>query len=118
MRGFDNEFAARLREEAEFVTEGAFPGQLYRIDWFPGAVYEAGSEQVVHGEIYEIAQPETLLAALDEYEGMTEDESISLYLRREVPVTTASGRVLSCLTYLYNQSTADLLRIRSGRFRI
>lgn len=118
MRGFDNPFATRLRAETEFVTEGTFPGQLYRVVWFPGAIYEAGSEQVVHGEIYEMAHPNALLIALDRYEEITEDASTSLYLRREVPVTTADGRVLSCQTYLYNRPTIVLSRIKSGRFAV
>lgn len=85
IRGFDNPFATRLRADATFVAEGTFPGQLYRVDWFPAAVYEVGRKSLVHGEIHEMAQPATLLAALDQYEEITEDESTSLYLRRAQP---------------------------------
>ncbi len=116
MRGFDNLFAIRLRAEASFVAEGTFAGRLYRVVWYPAAIHEADGGQEVHGEIYKMTNPTTLLAALDQYEEITEEEKTSLYLRREVPVTTTNGRVLSCQVYLYNRPTVDLSLIEGGKF--
>ncbi|GAB2800059.1 gamma-glutamylcyclotransferase [Rhabdobacter roseus] len=116
MRGHANPFAQRLRQYATFVGLGTFPGVLYRIEWYPGAVYQPGAPGRVQGEIFELHEPARLLPELDAYEDVQEDPARSLYLRREVPVQVPDGRVLRCWTYLYNQPTDALLRIESGLF--
>ena len=40
MREFENPFATQLRARATFIAEGFFQGKLYRVSWYPGAVYD------------------------------------------------------------------------------
>lgn len=115
-RGFDNPFAARLRAHAVFTGEGFFSGKLYRISWYPGAVYEPESSAKVHGEIYQLPDFQKLIQELDAYEDVKEIESESLYVRRQIPVHLEDGKLLICWTYLYNQPLTDSLLLTSGRF--
>lgn len=116
MRDFDNPFAARLRAQATFIAEGFFLGKLYRVSWYPGAVYEPESISKVYGEIYQLADFHTLIHELDDYEDVKEQESESLYVRRQVPVRAESGAVLVCWTYLYNQPLAGATLLTNGKF--
>ncbi|CAG5071610.1 hypothetical protein DYBT9623_03605 [Dyadobacter sp. CECT 9623] len=114
-KGFDNPFAEKLAAVSNYVGEGYFHGKLYKIDWYPGAVYEPQSAEKVYGEIFEILDP-GILQELDEYEDVLEDQAASLYIRREIPIFTENELPVSCWTYLYNQPVHDLQLIQSGIF--
>ena len=118
MRPFENPFARQLRSSSSFHSEGSFPGLLYRVSWYPGAVYRRELKTMVYGEIYKLNDPATLLPALDEYEDVLENESESLYLRRVIPVVLPDQSVLHCWVYLYNQAVDELELIEGGYFRM
>ncbi|NIJ55549.1 gamma-glutamylcyclotransferase family protein [Dyadobacter arcticus] len=115
MQGFYNPFAEKLRLSSSYEGEGYFPGCLYRITWYPGAVYDERAESKVFGEIYKLNSFEILLE-LDEYEDVLEDEKNSLYVRKIIPVTAPNGLQILCWAYLYNQSVNELSIIPDGRF--
>ena len=117
MKGFDNPFAEKLNKQSVFVGNGSFPGLLYQVDWYPGAVYSEEGGFRVFGEIYKIENAPELIKELDEYEDVFEDESVSLYVRRIVSIKMENDGVLDCWVYLYNQPVADLKQIESGLFR-
>lgn len=116
MRSYDNQYAVALRAGTEWVGEGSFPGKLYRVDWYPGAVYFPDVKSKVWGEVCRIFDFEKLIPELDDYEDVLDDESASLYLRRQVPVQLVDGQLLDCWTYLYNQPTGNLPIIEGGKF--
>ena len=117
MQGFDNPFATQLHENSIYEGKGHFPGMLYLISWYPGAIYDANAGSNVHGDIFRLSSPETLIPQLDEYEDVFEDEKSSLYLRKSIAVTTESSMSINCWVYLYNQSVAGLEHISDGRFK-
>jgi gamma-glutamylcyclotransferase (GGCT)/AIG2-like uncharacterized protein YtfP len=117
MRGFENAFADQLEKSSTFHGKGSFPGLLYKIDWYPGAVYDPHAQENVYGEIYRLSDAASLLPVLDEYEDVFEDANSSLYLRKLIPVVLAGQSILYCWTYLYNQPTAGMQRIAGGDFR-
>ena len=117
MHGFSNPFAQRLHTLSTFSGKGSFPGTLYKIDWYPGAVYEAENQHRIYGEVYKITAPEILFPELDEYEDVFEDAEKSLYLRKIIPVLMSDGLALNCYTYIYNQDVSNLEIIKSGNFR-
>jgi gamma-glutamylcyclotransferase (GGCT)/AIG2-like uncharacterized protein YtfP len=117
MQGFDNPFTERLSMQSRFAGYGYFSGMLYQISWYPGAVYDEKSTSRVYGEIYQLSNESALWKELDEYEDVLEDENASLYLRRTVPVILTDLSVISCWTYLYNQSLEGLSFIPDGDFR-
>ncbi|WP_149241544.1 gamma-glutamylcyclotransferase family protein [Dyadobacter sp. 32] len=115
MQRFGNPFASKLRKASVFHGNGYFPGLLYRVSWYPGAIYMAGTDQRVYGEIYRVTDS-GLWKDLDAYEDVLENESESLYLRKIVMVTMEDGTSLDCWTYLYNQSVTGLEKMEGGRF--
>lgn len=117
MQGFDNPYSHKLRLSSKYIGKGYFNGKLYRVEWYPGALYHAGDTSRVHGEIYQLTSPE-ILAELDEYEDVSKDETASLYVRKVIPVRNSQQMVVPCWAYLYNQPVKDLPLIVDGRFKI
>lgn len=114
-RGFDNPFAKILEENARYVGNGSFPGRLFRISWYPAAIYEKDSTKRVQGEVYELVQQhEFVLKELDQYEDITPENSE--YVRTLIEVTTEDGNLINCLVYLYNQPINGLIELESGLF--
>jgi gamma-glutamylcyclotransferase (GGCT)/AIG2-like uncharacterized protein YtfP len=64
---FNNRYARLLRSQAEMVRKASVLGSIYRVRHYPAYRPEPAGE--VHGEIYQLADPETTLKILDEYEG-------------------------------------------------
>lgn len=117
MRGFDNPFAERLHNNSVFEGTGHFPGKLYLISWYPGAIFDANALSNVYGEIYRLSPQEALLMELDDYEDVFEDENSSLYLRKTVAITKENGGTVDCWVYLYNQPVSGLPLIEEGCFK-
>jgi len=123
MQGFDNPYARKLRLSSSYIGKGYFNGKLFRVEWYPGALYEPDAPTRVQGEIYQLNSLE-VLKELDEYEDVWEDEAASLYVRKVVPIRCgqegAKGSqevVMDCWVYLYNQSISDLPLIEDGYFK-
>lgn len=116
MQGFDNPYARKLRLSSNYIGEGYFNGKLFRVEWYPGALYEPHAPTLVHGEIYQLNSLD-VLKELDEYEDVLEDEAASLYVRKVVPVRHSQEVVIDCWAYLYNQPVSDLPLIEDGYFK-
>ncbi|MEA3016206.1 MAG: hypothetical protein QOI38_928 [Sphingomonadales bacterium] len=100
-----------LSRALEFLGESAFPGVLYDLGDYPGAVPGDG---LVFGELYRITDT-TILAALDKYEEFDPNRiERSLFLRRAVPIP---GRG-EAWVYFYNGApSGGDRRIASGDWR-
>ena len=85
-RGASNHFRMA---GADFVAAGTVGGRIYRIDWYPGLVLDAGGGRI-HGEVFAVR--EELLAALDVFEGAsTEEVEGCEYRRVRTEVQTGGG---------------------------
>lgn len=116
MQGFNNPYARKLRLSSNYIGKGHFNGKLFRVEWYPGALYEPDVPTLVHGEIYHLNSLE-ILEELDEYEDVLQDEAASLYIRKVVPVRNTREAVVPCWVYLYNKPVADLPLIEGGLFQ-
>jgi gamma-glutamylcyclotransferase (GGCT)/AIG2-like uncharacterized protein YtfP len=116
MQAFDNPYARKLRLSSKYIGKGYFNGKLFRVEWYPGALYEPDAPTLVHGEIYQLNSPE-ILEELDEYEDVMKDEAASLYVRKVVPVRNNQGVSIPCWVYLYNRPVSDLPLIGDGYFK-
>jgi gamma-glutamylcyclotransferase (GGCT)/AIG2-like uncharacterized protein YtfP len=88
---------------------------LFDLGIYPAAV--PASEGDVHGEVYQMADAATVLAALDDIEGYSEeDPDHSLYVRKTVPVLLESGRAEDVWVYFYNAPLGGAQRISSGDY--
>lgn len=117
MHGFEHPMAAKLSSEADYLGKAWCAGRLYRVAHYPGLLHATSPEDVVHGDLFRMRDAATLLAVLDDYEGIGPNEpQPTLYLRELLPVTMADDSVTSAWTYVYNRPVEDAARILSGRF--
>jgi gamma-glutamylcyclotransferase (GGCT)/AIG2-like uncharacterized protein YtfP len=99
-----------LSAALEFVAEATFPGTLYDLGDYPGAVAGDG---LVAGELHRIRDP-AILAALDEYEEFDPaNPATSLFVRQRILIP----EVGEAWIYLYNGSREHHPRIASGKWR-
>jgi len=78
-------------ERARFVGAARVRGRLYRIDWYPGLVFDSEGDWI-SGELY--AVDAVLLAELDEFEGLAVGEASGCEYRRvQVMADSGSGAV-------------------------
>jgi len=112
--------AAYLRQHSQLIGVGRFPGLLYNLGAYPGAVYDSQTDQFVYGEVYQLNEPAQLLAELDQYEGVSAGAVESPaepdeYVRERIPVQTEQGTFV-CWTYLYNLPINQLPLLPMGRY--
>ncbi|GAB4015695.1 gamma-glutamylcyclotransferase family protein [Spirosoma koreense] len=114
---FENAFAQYLHRHSQYVGEGRFSGQLYDLGNYPGAIYQPEAYTSVVGTIYAIHQHKwSLLAYLDEYEGIgPQFPQPTEYLRFILPIDW-NGQEVSCWTYLYNLEITGRCLIESGDY--
>jgi gamma-glutamylcyclotransferase (GGCT)/AIG2-like uncharacterized protein YtfP len=115
MSGFRREGRTRVDLALEAVGYGFIQAVLFDIGIYPAAIPALDSR--VHGEVHRMLTPETVLQALDEFEGYSRDKpDDSLYVRSETPVSFPDGRVERAWVYFYNAPLGGAQRIESGDY--
>ena len=97
--GSNHPMAALLASHAQFIAEGKASGRLLDLGSYPGMVEAESPDDWVHGDVFELHDPESTLAALDHYEGC--DRANPLYTRRQTQVTISTGEKLNAWYYHY-----------------
>ena len=116
MRASRSPYAQLLRALAQFVGEGWTPGRLYHLGRFPGAVFGDYCTNRVHGELF-LLRGNTLLAALDAYEGCGgQATKPDLFCRDVVEVRLARGGKFPAWVYPFAGAVRGRPLIASGRF--
>jgi gamma-glutamylcyclotransferase (GGCT)/AIG2-like uncharacterized protein YtfP len=99
-----------LDRALEYVRDVEFPGDLYDLGDYPGAV--AGQDRV-QAELYRLLDAD-ILGALDRYEEFDPARPTdSLYLRKAIAVPGIGD----AWVYLYNRGVAGARRIAGGDWR-
>lgn len=115
MAGFDRRRRAGIESKMSYLGRGHISGALFDLGIYPAAV--PSSDGRVWGEIYEFHDPESVLTALDDIEGYTQDDpDRSLYTRRRARVTTEDGKNVEAWVYFYNAPLGAAPRIPSGDY--
>jgi len=115
MTGFDRRRQAGIDGKLTYVGRGAIRAALFDLGIYPAAV--PAPESLVWGEVYEMSEPETVLAALDEIEGYrVHDPDRSLYLRQQTEVRLPDGELALACVYFYNAPLGKAARIASGDY--
>lgn len=115
MAGFDRRRRAGIDDKLKYIGRGAIQGAMYDLGLYPALV--AASEGRVWGEVYEMADSPTVLAALDEIEGYRHDDpDRSLYMRAQTDVTLPDGGHAKAWVYFYNAPLGKAPRIPSGDY--
>jgi gamma-glutamylcyclotransferase (GGCT)/AIG2-like uncharacterized protein YtfP len=102
------------------IGEGHLHGTLYHLGNYPGLVLTPVTG-TVHGIVFQLPpDPQLapkLLAKLDLYEGFYPNSPAdSLFVRVLHPVTLATGELLDCWVYLFNQPPGPAPILQSGRY--
>ena len=115
MAGFDRRRRAGIDDKLTYVGRGAIRAALFDVGLYPAAV--PAPEALVWGEVYVMAEPDRVLAALDEIEGYrVDDPDRSLYLRQETEVRLPDGSFATASAYFYNAPLGRAPRIQSGDY--
>jgi gamma-glutamylcyclotransferase (GGCT)/AIG2-like uncharacterized protein YtfP len=116
-RNAGHEMFQWLARGSEFVGEATFQGKLYIIRDYPGVVPSHVASDVVHGEMYRLRDPDSLLARLDRYEGCGPSSPEPAQYNRETREVRLLGReTIAAWIYLYARTVEDLELVRSGDF--
>jgi gamma-glutamylcyclotransferase (GGCT)/AIG2-like uncharacterized protein YtfP len=115
MAGFDRRRRAGIDSKLTYRGRGSIRAALFDLGIYPAAV--PAPEGVVWGEIYEMAEPDAVLAALDDIEGYRiDDPDKSLYARDQAEVTLPDGSIEKAWVYFYNAPLGRAPRIASGDY--
>lgn len=100
--GLAPEPMAALVGRLQAVGEGCVRGRLYDLGEYPGAVLEESGAEI-RGTVYRLPEGDSLLPALDAYEGFEPDcFEGSLFIRIKHDVYLADNGSLRCWMYVYN----------------
>jgi gamma-glutamylcyclotransferase (GGCT)/AIG2-like uncharacterized protein YtfP len=115
MAGFDRRRRAGIDSKLTYRGRGSIRAALFDLGIYPAAV--PAPEGVVWGEIYEMAEPDAVLAALDDIEGYRiDDPDKSLYARDQAEVRLPDGSLERAWVYFYNAPLGRAPRIASGDY--
>jgi gamma-glutamylcyclotransferase (GGCT)/AIG2-like uncharacterized protein YtfP len=115
MAGFDRRRRAGIDAKLAYRGRGSIRAALFDLGIYPAAV--PAPEGLVWGEMYEMADTDTVLSALDDIEGYrADDPDLSLYSRARADVMMPDGRVEQAWVYFYNAPLGRALRIPSGDY--
>jgi gamma-glutamylcyclotransferase (GGCT)/AIG2-like uncharacterized protein YtfP len=113
--GFNRTTRAGIDAFLKFSGRAWINAKLFDLGIYPAAVPATDSR--VWGEVFEITDPPTVLAALDRIEGTRPSTpERSLYDRVRVPATLDDGRVEDVWVYFYNAPLGRAPRIASGDY--
>jgi gamma-glutamylcyclotransferase (GGCT)/AIG2-like uncharacterized protein YtfP len=117
MKGFDNPTAQYLHSTQEFLGEASFPGLLFKVSFYPGAVFLPVASSMVHGHLFKIVDnQEELFQQLDDYEGIGSHYPKPHDFKREVIPVYFNGQEVEALSYLFNTSYDHYPVISTGKF--
>lgn len=115
MAGFDRRRRAGIDAKLTYRGRGSIRASLFDLGIYPAAV--PAPEGLVWGEVYEIADLDAVLAALDDIEGYRPDDpDKSLYARAEADVTMPDGTIERAWVYFYNAPLGRAPHIASGDY--
>jgi gamma-glutamylcyclotransferase (GGCT)/AIG2-like uncharacterized protein YtfP len=115
MAGFDRRRRAGIDDKLKYMGRGAIQGALFDLGLYPALV--AASDGRVWGEVYDMTDAPTVLAALDDIEGYRHDDpDRSLYMRAQTDVTLPDGTHANAWVYFYNAPLGQAQRIPSGDY--
>jgi gamma-glutamylcyclotransferase (GGCT)/AIG2-like uncharacterized protein YtfP len=115
MAGFDRRRRAGIDTKLTYRGRGSIRASLFDLGIYPAAV--PAPEGHVWGELYEMAEPDAVLVALDDIEGYRPDDpDKSLYSRSVADVTMPDGSSEQAWVYFYNAPLGRAPRIPSGDY--
>ena len=116
-RKWGHPLSRMLRKKGQFLGEATFPGRLYDLGNYPGAVRSPVPTDRVKGDLFLLPNSAESFRVLDEYEGADVSvDSRVLFRRERCSACLGPGRMVESWVYLYCRSIDGLRRIPSGDF--
>jgi gamma-glutamylcyclotransferase (GGCT)/AIG2-like uncharacterized protein YtfP len=116
-RSVANPMGAMMRRHAHYIAEAIIAGRMYDLGPYPGLVLE-DSGTAVYGELYEITQPNALLALLDAYEGCADDDPQPHdFVRVLATVRDTDGVDYRAWVYVYQGHVEPSAVLQSGYYQ-
>ena len=116
MRNAHHPQAQHFHQAASFLGPARWQGRLYLVSYYPGAVSSELTEDIVHGELWTLTNPQTL-ALLDRYEECTSLDPLPHEYTRSIETVWLGEQALKAWVYIYKRDTNGLKQITSGHFR-
>jgi gamma-glutamylcyclotransferase (GGCT)/AIG2-like uncharacterized protein YtfP len=115
MTGFDRRRRAGIEGKLRNRRRGTINAVLFDLGIYPAAI--PAPDGKVLGEVYDVDEVESVLAALDEIEGYSvEHPDRSLYTRQRTTVALEDGTTTEAWVYFYNAPLGRAPRIHSGDY--
>lgn len=115
MAGFDRRRRAGVDGQLTYVGRGSISATLFDLGLYPAAV--PSPDRRVWGEVYQMAEPDAVLGALDDIEGYrSDDPDRSLYARNEADIAFPDGASRRAWVYFYNAPLGGAPCIPSGDY--
>lgn len=112
----ENIMSEYLSQKSSFHGKGFIYGQIYKVDYYPGATYDPSSSHQVFGDIVQLKNPQQVFEVLDHYEGYNANSpETSLFIREIIPVQI-QDKVIHAWVYLFNRPTEEYPVIESGNY--
>lgn len=116
MRNAHHPQAQHFHQAARFLGPARWQGRLYLVSYYPGAVPSELTEDIVHGELWTLTNPQTL-ALLDQYEECSPRDPLPHEYTRSIETVWLGEQALKAWVYIYKRDTNGLKQITSGHFR-
>ena len=100
--------------ESEFISEGYYPGRIYRVDIYPGVVFDPDNPTRVKGEVHLLSTPDKTLQELDRYENAKPLVALNPDYERVLrPIETFNGTI-ECWVYEYIKPVNPATELQEG----
>jgi gamma-glutamylcyclotransferase (GGCT)/AIG2-like uncharacterized protein YtfP len=107
---------ARLQREGERLGAATIEGRLYDLGRYPALVPAQAAGELVHGEVFRLADPAASLRWLDAYENVAPDDDDREYDRVLREVRLAGGEAITAWVYIYRGPAAGARHIPEGQW--
>lgn len=111
-----NEYAKNFHQQAEYLGVAKWPGSLYLVSYYPGAVSSNANQEFVHGELWKLNNSEQTLEILDVYEECSVLNPLPHEYKRSYEKVWFGHQLVDAWIYIYQRDTSSLKRIDSGLF--
>ena len=111
-----NQFGLYLKNNSTVICPGQFPGKLFNIGGYPGAIYEPEARSAVFGSVLLLNNAAEALRIMDDYEGTGDSyPQPNEFIRKVIDINTDSVPI-KCWVYLYNLPVYELPEIKKGDY--
>ena len=112
---YDLKLKNKVSEDLHFVGQVKVGASLYDIGRYPGAVRNAGGDEVI-GDVFQVTDAERVLKILDRYEGIPGNGGPTEFVRKRSKIRLRSGKEVMAWVYWYNFDPGKKVKIKQKNY--